>query len=62
IQLSGVESGLLPMIPSEARFNIINRNGTKVQITRRQLALTPGYAFTDYKGQGQTIEYVIVDL
>ncbi|KAJ3870715.1 hypothetical protein F5051DRAFT_309102, partial [Lentinula edodes] len=24
--------------------------------------LTPGYAFTDYKGQGQTLEYIIVDL
>ncbi|KAJ3856594.1 hypothetical protein EV368DRAFT_32129 [Lentinula lateritia] len=41
---------------------MISRDGSKTQITRRQLALTPGYAFTDYKGQGQTIEFVIVDL
>ncbi|KAJ7708878.1 hypothetical protein B0H17DRAFT_1031152 [Mycena rosella] len=26
------------------------------------MAMTPGYAFTDYKSQGQTIEYVLVDL
>ncbi len=24
--------------------------------------MTPGYAFTDYKAQGQTIEYLIVDI
>ncbi|KAF8585900.1 hypothetical protein K439DRAFT_1342266 [Ramaria rubella] len=28
----------------------------------RQLAITPGYAFTDYKVQGQTIPYLIVDI
>jgi len=27
-----------------------------------KLAITPGYAFTDYKSQGQTIEYIIIDL
>jgi len=27
-----------------------------------KLAITAGYAFTDYKSQGQTIEYIIVDL
>ncbi|KAF8893443.1 hypothetical protein BD779DRAFT_1620513, partial [Infundibulicybe gibba] len=32
------------------------------QIHRRQLAITPAYAFTDYKSQGQTIKHVIVDL
>jgi ATP-dependent exoDNAse (exonuclease V) alpha subunit len=24
--------------------------------------MTAGYAFTDYKSQGQTIEYVIIDI
>jgi ATP-dependent exoDNAse (exonuclease V) alpha subunit len=24
--------------------------------------MTPGYAFTDYKSQGQTIEFVIIDI
>ena len=29
---------------------------------RRQIAIVPGYAFTDYKAQGQTMECVIVDI
>ncbi|KAF9561233.1 hypothetical protein CPC08DRAFT_635692 [Agrocybe pediades] len=24
--------------------------------------MTPGYAFTDYKSQGQTIEHVVIDI
>ena len=32
------------------------------KIRRRQYAVTPGYAFTDYKSQGQTIENVIIDI
>ncbi|KAJ8583009.1 hypothetical protein M405DRAFT_749292 [Rhizopogon salebrosus TDB-379] len=32
------------------------------KITRRQLALIPAYAFTDFKSQGQTIEHVLVDI
>jgi len=31
-------------------------------IKQRQLPMTAAYAFTDYKSQGQTIEYVIVDI
>ena len=27
-----------------------------------QTALTGAYAFTDYKAQGQTLEYVVVDI
>jgi ATP-dependent exoDNAse (exonuclease V) alpha subunit len=33
-----------------------------VQIDRQQFTLTPAYAFTDFKAQGQTIESVIIDL
>jgi ATP-dependent exoDNAse (exonuclease V) alpha subunit len=35
---------------------------TGIHIDRDQIALTPAYAFTDFKSQGQTIENVIVDL
>ena len=31
-------------------------------MSRSQYAITAGYAFTDYKSQGQTIEYVIIDI
>jgi len=34
-------------------------DGKKYRILRRQYAMTPGYAFTDYKSQGQTI---IIDI
>ncbi len=37
-------------------------NGNTYRILRRQYAMTPGYAFTDHKSQGQTIEYVIIDI
>jgi len=36
--------------------------GATVKLDRRQLAIVPGYAFTDYKAQGQTMEFVIVDI
>ncbi|KAL1709675.1 hypothetical protein EV121DRAFT_252694 [Schizophyllum commune] len=31
-------------------------------IHRRQLPITPAYAFTDYRAQGQTLPSVIVDI
>ncbi|KAJ7262358.1 hypothetical protein C8J57DRAFT_1071276 [Mycena rebaudengoi] len=34
----------------------------KHNIKRRQLALTGGYVFTDYKAQGQTMGYILIDL
>ncbi|GAW02204.1 ATP-dependent DNA helicase PIF1 [Lentinula edodes] len=62
VRLKGCPEGLLPIVPQEAKFSVpVNETGSRT-ITRRQLALTPGYAFTDLKSQGQTIEYVIVDL
>ncbi|KAF8810921.1 hypothetical protein BYT27DRAFT_7090817, partial [Phlegmacium glaucopus] len=36
--------------------------GEKIKVERRQVAIVPGYAFTNYKLQGQTLEYIIVDL
>lgn len=62
VRLEGFLEGLLPIVPQESKFvAAVNEKKTRT-ILRRQLALTPGYAFTDLKGQGQTIEYVIVDL
>jgi hypothetical protein len=31
-------------------------------VIHQQMALTGAYAFTDYKAQGQSLEYVVVDL
>jgi hypothetical protein len=48
--------------PSIALFTVTRKTGEKVKISRSQFAMTAGYAFTDYKSQDQTIEYVIIDI
>ena len=62
IRFAGIEPGLIPITLSEVRFNVEAENGKRYRVLRRQYAMTPGYAFTDYKLQGQTIEYVIIDI
>jgi len=57
-RLEGLPDGVIPIFPSEIKFNIPHQG----QMIRHLLAITAGYAFTDYKSQGQTIECVIVDL
>ncbi|KAF8811231.1 hypothetical protein BYT27DRAFT_7208658 [Phlegmacium glaucopus] len=61
ITFNGVTLGIIPISPTLLRFNV-EVDGQKVKIERRQIAIVPGYAFTDYKAQGQTLEYVIVDI
>ena len=52
--------GTIPIFPTKKKFKLGGRSG--VRIKREQFALTPAYAFTDFKSQGQTIESVIVNL
>ena len=56
----GLPDGIVPIFPTRSCFKIGGRSG--IIINREQYALTPAYAFTDFKSQGQTIESVIVDL
>ncbi|KAF8236479.1 hypothetical protein L208DRAFT_1251833, partial [Tricholoma matsutake] len=58
----GLQEGLIPIFPTERNFLVQQWGGGKLKVTRRQLALTAGYSFTDYKAQEQTLEHVIVDL
>jgi hypothetical protein len=60
--VSASAPGLIPLFPSEVKFSIHDSKNPKSQIHRRQFALVAGYAFTDHKAQGQTIENVIVDI
>lgn len=60
IQLPGLSQGVVPLFPSCKKFKLGRNPG--ITVDRRQLSLTPAYAFTDFKSQGQTIENVIVDL
>lgn len=57
-----LREGQIPIFPSQTSFNISTTGKPKTKITRRQYPITPAYAFTDHKAQGQTIEYVIVDI
>jgi ATP-dependent exoDNAse (exonuclease V) alpha subunit len=57
----GVPKGIIPISPSKIRFSV-DVEGGKVKLERRQLAIVPGYAFTDYKAQGQTMGCVIIDI
>jgi ATP-dependent exoDNAse (exonuclease V) alpha subunit len=58
----GLPIGVIPLTPSVALFKATGRTQQKFKITRQQYAMTSAYAFTDYKSQGQTIEYVIIDI
>ena len=58
----GLPPGVIPLTPSIAKFSVTSRSNKNFKIVRRQYAMTAGYAFTDYKSQGQTIEYVIIDI
>jgi hypothetical protein len=57
-RLEGLPDGVIPIFPSEIKFNIPQQG----QTIRHLPTITASYAFTDYKSQGQTIECVIVDL
>lgn len=60
-KLDGLPEGVVPIVPIRKDF-YINVGRRRVKVTRIQLPITPAYAFTDYRSQGQTIEYVIVDI
>jgi len=57
----GPPTGIIPLTPSQFKYMVTGRSGKKYKVERCQYAMTAGYAFTDYKSQGQTIEYVIID-
>ncbi|KAF8812817.1 hypothetical protein BYT27DRAFT_7272529 [Phlegmacium glaucopus] len=61
ITFEGVPKGIIPILPSMVGFTV-EVDGQRVKLERRQIAIVPGYAFTDYKAQGQTMGCVIVDI
>ena len=60
IQLQGLTQGTLPIFPLTKTFKLGSTSA--VTVKRTQYSLTPAYAFTDYKAQGQTMDSVIVDI
>ncbi|KAF8809982.1 hypothetical protein BYT27DRAFT_7209905 [Phlegmacium glaucopus] len=61
IMFDGLEEGIIPISPSLLKFSV-KVNGERLKLERRQIAIVPGYAFTDYKAQGQTLECIIIDI
>ncbi|KAF8640291.1 hypothetical protein AX16_010186 [Volvariella volvacea WC 439] len=62
VTFEGIPDGLIPIFPHKQRVTLVGRNKERTRIERRQYPITGGYAFTDYKAQGQTIPYAIIDL
>jgi hypothetical protein len=61
-EFPGVPVSWIPIIPSQQEFCLLSISGQPLTITRQQLPLTPGHAYTDYQLQGQTIEHVVVNI
>jgi hypothetical protein len=62
-KLSGLDDNIVPVEPMTMPIEIRNgKDGSqmKLSIKRTQFPLTGGYAFTDYRSQGQTISQAIV--
>jgi ATP-dependent exoDNAse (exonuclease V) alpha subunit len=61
-QLPGLNLREIPIEPIERTYRITMQDGTTKTVSRLQFPITAAYAFTDYRSQGQTIPYVIVDI
>ncbi|KEP44881.1 ATP-dependent DNA helicase pif1, partial [Rhizoctonia solani 123E] len=61
-KLGDLDEGVVPIVPIRSQFTLKLPNKKILTIWREQLPLTPAYAFTNYRSQGQTIPYIIMDL
>ena len=65
-RLEGLDEGIIPVEVATQNFQIKVRetNGKYItrSVRRRQYPMTAAYGFTDYRSQGQTLPYVIVDI
>jgi hypothetical protein len=43
-------------------ISVLSAPEVPASVVRRQFPVTPAYAFTDYRSQGQTLSHVIIDL
>ncbi|KIM74491.1 hypothetical protein PILCRDRAFT_14391 [Piloderma croceum F 1598] len=65
-QPEGLDEGIIPVEVATQNFQIKVREANGKYVTRsvhrRQYPMTAAYGFTDYRSQGQTLRYVIVDI
>jgi len=59
--LPNLEEGVIPIQRVSTRTQIRVRGKSRT-VTHTQFPITGAYAFTDYRAQGQTIPYVVVDI
>ena len=64
--LEGLDKGVIPVEPASTTYHVRittkeGKTGTRT-MRRRQFPVAAAYSFTDYRSQGQTIPYVIVDI
>ncbi|KAG8726421.1 hypothetical protein FRC12_023412, partial [Ceratobasidium sp. 428] len=68
--LPGLDKGVIPIVPTSKSYGItvpVVQKDNQVKLIKRnvqrlQFPITPAYAFTDYRSQGQTISAAIVDI
>jgi hypothetical protein len=65
-KLDKLEEGVIPIQYAQTTMEIKIPNGegktVRRTVKRKQFPMTAAYAFTDYRSQGQTLSYVIVDI
>ncbi|HEV7737986.1 MAG TPA: hypothetical protein VGO47_11520 [Chlamydiales bacterium] len=65
-KLAGLEEGVIPIEPVSSTMKIIMRTAAgKVvhrTVKRRQFPMCAAYGFTDYRAQGQTVPYILIDI
>ena len=66
MQLEGLDEGVIPIQVATRNFQIkvqqVGGKYVKRSVSQRQFPMTPAYTFTDYRSQGQTIPFVMVDI
>lgn len=65
VNIPGLEDEVVPIFPMACNFEVnVTVNGTKFKkyVTRMQLPLVPAYSYTDFKSQGRSLGYAIVDI
>lgn len=64
-RLSDLEENVIPIVPQilkhSFKSNVKTKKGSRT-VTERQFPITLGDAFTDYRAQGQTLDFVLADL
>ena len=60
--LPELEKDEIPIFPSSTSFMYASECGKTFKVTRCQVPLLPAYAYTDYKSQGRSLRYAVVDI